>query len=452
MLPRRRRVARSRSRGSPKLNDELTHVAAATPEQRKRVEEQYARAAGMVLAALVPTGGTAAPSGAASATSRSPGSTSLAALQQFDPQYLLADDGKLGFVLTKLVAHAHRAGSQRFAIARLHEIITHARTRHPHVWIGLTGMPVIEHDEMQASQFDMLWTSIVSMGLVLLLYLAAYGGLRHALLVNILLLLGTAYSFGFVTLVVGHLNILSAAFSAVLIGLGIDFAIHYVASYLNLRRQGCDEEEALLRTAVEVGPGVVTGGVTTAAAFFMAAMTDFLGVRELGLVAGGGILLCVLATVVVLPPLVLLVDRRWPLKIVPAILPAGRWFQFPLKQPRLVMAACLAGTLVLGAGTGRLRYDHNLLNLQPRHLESADIERQLLTRLDDSVWFAVSMCANREELLARKAAFEKLPMVAKTEEIASLVPDSPPEQHGQNRCALPAARRRCPRSCRQSGR
>ena len=50
-----------------------------------------------------------------------------------------------------------------------------------------------------------------------------------------LLLLGTAYSFGFVTLAVGHLNILSAAFSAVLIGLGIDFAIHYVASYLNLR-------------------------------------------------------------------------------------------------------------------------------------------------------------------------------------------------------------------------
>ena len=108
-------------------------------------------------------------------------------------------------------------------------------------------MPVIEHDEMSASQFDMLWTSVASMVLVLLLYLAAYGGLRHAMLVNGLLLLATAYSFGFVTLAVGHLNILSAAFSAVLIGLGIDFAIHYVATYLNLRRQGCDEESALLR-------------------------------------------------------------------------------------------------------------------------------------------------------------------------------------------------------------
>ena len=63
-------------------------------------------------------------------------------------------------------------------------------------------------------------------------------------------------------------------------------------------------------------------------------MTDFIGVRELGLVAGGGILLCVLSTVVVLPPLILLVDRRWPLVTLPTILPAGRWFEFPLRWPR----------------------------------------------------------------------------------------------------------------------
>src|SRR5438128_10105235 len=195
------------------------------------------------------------------------------------------------------------------------------------------------------------------MVLLLLLYLAAYGGLRHAMLVNGLLLLGTAYSFGFVTVAVGHLNILSSAFSAVLIGLGIDFAIHYVASYLKLRQDGCDAETALLQTAVDVGPGVVTGGVTTAAAFFMAAMTDFIGVRELGLVAGGGILLCVFATVVVLPPMVLLVDRRWPMATIPSILPAGHWFQLPFRLPRLTMAVCLIVTAVAAIGSKNLRYD-----------------------------------------------------------------------------------------------
>src|SRR5205823_657019 len=295
---------------------------------RARIEERYARVAGTTLAAL--GGQIRAIEGLVPDTDQS-----LAALRQFDSQYLLADDGRIGFVLTKFVADPAESAPGGVAIARLREIIRDLQPQHPHAWIGLTGIPVIEHDEMQASQFDMLWTSVLSMALVLLLYLAAYGGLRHAMLVNALLVLGTAYSFGFVTLTVGHLNILSAAFSAVLIGLGIDFAIHYVASYLNLRRQGRDIEAALAQMVVEVGPGVVTGGVTTAAAFFMAAMTDFIGVRELGLVAGGGILLCVLTTVVVLPPLVLLVDRRWPVKVVSAILPAGRWLQFPIRQPRL---------------------------------------------------------------------------------------------------------------------
>ncbi len=408
-----------------RLNEQLAHVASVTPQQRAAIEQQYARLAAPLSAAL---GGQA--SGLPLPPVDSPPPLD-AALRQFEPQYLLADEGRLGFVLTKLAPRPGQAAANAAAIARLRTIIRMAQPKHPQVWIGLTGMPVIEYDEMQASQTDMLWTSLLSLGLVILLYLCAYGGLRHALLLYIVLGLAAAYSFGFVTLAVGHLNILSSAFSAVLIGLGIDFSIHYVASYLKLRQQGLDEEESLLRTAVDVGPGVVTGGVTTAAAFFMAAMTDFIGVRELGLVAGGSILLCVASAIVILPPLVLLVDRRWPALKTPQILPVGHWVRWPLRRPRLTIAVAALATLVVGAGSLRLRYDHNLLNLQPRHLESADIERQLFTRLDDSVWFAVSICQSQHELYERKARFEALPIVAKTEQIASLVPQPTPERARQ---------------------
>jgi formate/nitrite transporter FocA (FNT family) len=95
--------------------------------------------------------------------------------------------------------------------------IVRGMLRHPRVWIDRPEQ-VIEHTRA-ASQTDMLWTSVLSLGLVIALYLAAYGGLRHALLLNIVLVLATAYSFGFVTLVVGHLNILRAAFSCGAIGL-----------------------------------------------------------------------------------------------------------------------------------------------------------------------------------------------------------------------------------------
>lgn len=342
--------------------------------------------------------------------------------QQFRRQYLLADEGRMGFLLVRIRPQPGEATAGLRAIRALRASIQSCRQRHPQVWIGLTGMPVIEHDEMQASQVDMLWTSLLSLAGVAALFVAGYGGLRHALLACGVLLLGMAYSFGLITLVIGHLNILSAAFAVVLIGLGIDFGIHYVASYLARRQRGHSARQALLDTAAEVGPGVVTGGVTTAAAFFTAGLTDFIGVRELGLVAGCGILLCVLAAVIVLPALVLLVDRRWPCSSLPRIVAAQRWIAWPTAHPRRVLLA--GGMLAAAAGLGatRLHYDHNLLNLHPRHLESADVERLLFAQRDESVWYAVSICASPEELRRREALFRALPEVAKTEEIVSLLP------------------------------
>ena len=449
MIPREGQAADPAS-ALAQLNDRLAHIGTANPEIHRALEAEYQRIAGMTLAALgagsgLPAGATAGlPSSAGGSAGASPAPFSPDQLAAIDPQYLLADNGRLGFVLLKLKSDEAEFARGGKAIGQLRQSIAEVRLRHPAVWIGLTGMPIIEFDEMQASQFDMIWTSVVSMVAVFGLFIAGYGGLRHSLLANIVLLLATAYSFGFVTLAVGHLNILSAAFSAVLIGLGIDFGIHYLACYLKIRSEGLDEEAALIRTSIEVGPGMFTGGVTTSAAFFMAAMTDFLGIRELGLVAGGSILLCVAATVVVLPPLVLIVDRQWPIGAVPRIVPAGRWFKFTGRWPRLVMAASLIVTLVAAAGTGWIRYDHNLLNLQPKHLESADIERQLFTQLADSVWFAVTICDSRADLLDKKAQFEQLATVAKTEEIASLLPATSDQKQrlvtaiGQHLALLPA--------------
>lgn len=350
----------------------------------------------------------------------------LARFQELESRYLTAEEGRLGFLLLRFRNVPSEFARGSAAVIALRKTIASEGTAHPDAWIGLTGMPVIEYDEMQASQADMVWTNVLSLLGVVLLFVAGYGGIRHAMLACGVLLLGMAWSFAFVTLVVGHLNILSAAFAVIMIGLGIDFGIHYVSNYLRLRKLGHDCRDALITTAADIGPGVVTGGVTTAVAFFMAGLTEFTGVRELGIIAGGGILLCVLASVVVLPPLILLSDERRSAAELPEILPAAQWFKFSLQKPRLIMAIGLVVFGFIAAGVQHLRYDHNLLNLQPRHVESVDIERDIFTSSDDSVWFAVSTCNTRDELRAKKAKFDALPTVAKTEEIISLLANSSP--------------------------
>lgn len=347
---------------------------------------------------------------------------SVATLSELNAEYLLTKEGRLGFVLLRLARDPDGFARCSQAVDALRELLRHVNARHPDVTIGLTGLPVMENDEMRSSQSSMYSASVLSLIAVALLFVAGFGGVRHALLANLVLALGIAWSFGYVTLAIGHLNILSMSFTVTLIGIGIDYGVYYVARYLQLRREIRDCRAALLATTEAVGPAILTGAMTTSIAFFAAGFTSFVGVAELGRIAGGGILLCAAAELLVLPAVLYLVDRSRLGMQVPEPLPVHAWVRPVLRVPRLVMAATLAVTLLLSSGLGQLWYDHNLLNLQAAGLESVELERKLLAESQQSCWYALSLADSREELLARKAELMKLPSVEKTEEIVSLLP------------------------------
>jgi hopanoid biosynthesis associated RND transporter like protein HpnN len=356
--------------------------------------------------------------------------SSVATISELSSEYLLTNEGRLGFVLLRLAENDRDSFAQGSeGIDTLRRLIAQVEARHPETKIGLTGLPVMENDEMRVSQVSMMEASLLSLFGVACLFVAGFGGLRHPLMTVGALLLAMAWSFGYITLAVGHLNILSISFGVVLIGLGIDFGVHYLAHYLQLHRTIRSADEALVQTAHGVGPGIVTGAVTTAIAFFMAGLTEFTGVAELGVIAGGGILLCLLAALTVLPAMIHLCDAGRFNQMLPAPLDIHGWLTPLFARPRLLLAATLTGTAVISLGLSRLWYDHNLLNLQPEGMESVELERKLLHESDQSVWFALSIAESPQDLLRRKARFLELPSVQRVEEIASLFPSD----HGQKR-------------------
>lgn len=346
------------------------------------------------------------------------------AMTESKPQYLLAEEGRLGFVLLKLNLDEQSGQFDRGskAVDALRLLIAQTAKAHPEVKIGLTGLPIMENDEMRESASSMWQANVLSLGGVSLVVIACFGGIRHPLLAAAAFTLAMAWSFGFTTLAVGHLNILSAAFGAILIGIGMDFGIHYVARYVDLRNRGFDGSDALVGASRSVGPGIVTGGVTTAIAFFTVALTDFTGVVELGVISGGGVLLCIVAAMLVLPAMVRLVDRKRQFDHVPQPLPVGSWLAPLAKTPGTVFLGSLVATALVALGCYQLRYDHNLLNLQPVGLESVAIEEQLLAGCDQSVWYAVSLCSSRAEMVKKRQLFEKMPSVQRTEEIMTMLP------------------------------
>jgi len=347
---------------------------------------------------------------------------SLSTLSELGSEYLIAKEGRLGFVLLRISVGKEEFARGSEAVDALRELIAETELRHPNVKLGLTGLPIMENDEMRASQSSMFWGSLLSFFGVVVIVVAGFGGLRHALLANLVLLLGTAWAFGYVTLTVGHLNILSVTFTATLIGIGIDYGAYYISRYMQLLREGMPCEAALLETTRSAGPAIVTGALTTAIAFFSAALTSFTGVAELGIIAGGGLLLCAVAQLFVLPPLIKVVDGSRLGQRQPTPVPVHKWINPLLRFPRVVFCGGLIITVAAGLGIQHLWYDHNLLDMQARGLQSVELERKLLAECDQSVWYALSIANSREELLDRKAKFLKLPSVERTEEIVSLLP------------------------------
>ena len=348
--------------------------------------------------------------------------------------YLLNDTRNMGFVMASAVQEKGSFEGPTAAIDMVRRHLDDTRQKFPEVQFLLTGISVLENDEMRRSMADSTTASIISfLGVAVLLFLG-FRGFRHPMLGLFMLAVGMAWSFGYTSLAIGHLNILSVSFAAMLMGLGIDFAVHVLSRYLELRHVGRGLLDALIGTADSVGVGIVTGAVTTALAFFCATMTDFLGVAELGIIAGGGILLCALAAFTILPAVISVADRRTELKQLPKPFDARLLRRMTLNHPWVILSVSMFLIVAIGSQsidwsgpTPKLRtvYDHNLLNLQAEGLESVEAQKHIFESSQHSLLYALSIANSAEEARELKHKFERLGSVHQVQELATRLPEIP---------------------------
>ncbi|MHC4218548.1 MAG: MMPL family transporter, partial [Planctomycetota bacterium] len=260
---------------------------------------------------------------------------------------------------------------------------------------GVTGIPAIEADETSQAIHDSTVASVLAIVLITLVMFIAFRGLAVPLLAATALLIGMSWSFGWLILSVGHLQLLSVVFSVILLGMGIDFALLFVSRLELVQNEHRLLSSATARVYRRMGPGMLTGAVTTAAAFAATALTDFRGMAEMGIIAAGGILLCLIAVLSAFPALLALTGR-W--KRIIRQRPGGEGARFAFgyldfidAHPRAtlttvgIVVLCLAGLAV------RVKYDPNIMHLQSAGVESVRWEHRLVEEDAHSVWSAAVM-------------------------------------------------------------
>jgi hypothetical protein len=340
--------------------------------------------------------------------------------------YMTSENGDLLFILVVPNDDETSFTGYKTAVVQARRFIAETRKDFPDITVGLTGEDVISSDEMVTTQSDVETASQIALTGVALLFVIAYQGVVKPLLAVFCLLLGLSWTMGFTTLTIGHLNILSVVFTTILIGLGIDFGIHILERFKEERELGNEILPALQKTLQGTGKGNFSGAITTAMAFGAMVLTDFIGIVELGWIAGWGILFCMVAMLLVLPALVT-VEEKWRK-------PSYAHKNSTTGNQRgcidkifdhyyLIIGICTVLVLVASVSLKDLRFDYNLLNLQAKGTEAVQYEMKILKSAGRSAWSAAILADSLEEIQEKERQLKALPTVAQVESITAVIPD-----------------------------
>ena len=172
-----------------------------------------------------------------------------------------------------------------------------------------TGAHAIAFWESQTLTREVLLSLALSFLLIGVVYWIGFRTLTGYGFVVLPLLVGMLWALGLVGWILGQLNLMAAAFGAVLLGIGDDVGILLFSRYRDERQVGRSKPLALRAALLGTGPGVVAGGVATSLAFLACIAAPFPGFRDLGLTAGLGLLACMASSFLLLPALLLGLDR-----------------------------------------------------------------------------------------------------------------------------------------------
>jgi predicted RND superfamily exporter protein len=341
--------------------------------------------------------------------------------------YLSTRDEKVLFLLATLAGDAN-AGLERQqrVVDVVRALAAEIVDRHAGIQIGLTGTPAMDVEEMATISRDGRRTSVIALTGVFLLSLLAFHSRFHALLGLVTLAVGVVLAIGAVRLEVGYLNMITTALIPILVGMGIDYAVHPISQY-EIERRLLERGAAVRATLRKTSRPVVVSALTTSAAFFSFLFMRFKGFSELGLVTGIGVLLCLLAASFALPALLMLfggghregrsavVDDLWDEAAAGAL----------CRTPRATVAIAAFLVLLCIPAATRVGINPSLLELLPPGAESLHYLRVMNERsgLRSDVNLVVADDLDSLRAMAERAA--TLPTVERFESLLSFVPSRP---------------------------
>ena len=231
-------------------------------------------------------------------------------------EYMEADEGRIVVIKARPTEQTTNVEFSTKLVDKVNAAITELDPKkfQPDMVAQVKGEYLQRVGETSGIRSDVVSTAAFAIGLLFLVIGVYYRRFRAIPIVLIPVIGSTILTLGVGGLVYGTFNLVTTFIFAILLGLGIDFAIHCLSRYAFERERGRGMEESLEISLVSTGSAVAMGAITTTTVFFLLKLGHFRGFSQFGVMAGLGVVLALFVTFSLLPALVAATERIRPWK------------------------------------------------------------------------------------------------------------------------------------------
>jgi len=322
----------------------------------------------------------------------------------------------------------------------IQKIVDEVKQDFPEVKAGLTGMIPLGRDEMVYGQQSMGNTTIIAFIAILILLIVSFRMWVAPFFAIINLAVGLIWAIGLAAIIVKSLNIMTSMVTVILIGLGIDFSIHIISLFTESRSLGKSIHQSMEETFLKSGKGILTGGLTTCAAFFALVISSSRGMKEVGIVSSVGLLAILIVTFLFLPSLLVLRERylekrlaKGKIKVKPiekdiSFKSFGKGCTWLAKHYLTTIIFSLLITILLTFSALNISFDHNYMNMEPKGLTSITLQDTILDKFDLSMDYALILADSVEESREMSKRLKDMKSAALTDDISMYLPSFEEQQ------------------------
>ena len=175
--------------------------------------------------------------------------------------------------------------------------------------VQITGKSVLDVEMVNGLTSGRVKMTIIGLALVFAALAVIYKNLFKALIPILPVVMIIGMSGGIMYLLNIKYTPITATLGALVLGMGTEMTVMLLERYLEERKTGKDKLESMMITVTMIGKAIVASGLTTIGGFSVLMASEFIILRDFGFMTVINIALALFSTFIVLPAIILLMDR-----------------------------------------------------------------------------------------------------------------------------------------------